>query len=45
MAYQYKYSFKFLRFYKEFYEEGGYVWTLREVEQKLIEDNIIEYKL
>tara|TARA_R100000742_G_C4276938_1_gene98377 strand:- start:2338 stop:2475 length:138 start_codon:yes stop_codon:yes gene_type:complete len=45
MSYQYTYSFKFLRFYKEFYEEDGFEWTLKEVDQKLIEDNIIEYKL
>ena len=40
-----KYTLKFLQFYKEFFEEEGLEWTLQEVKQKLIEDNIKEYKL
>ncbi len=39
------YTLKFLQFYKEFFEEEGYKWTLQEVKEKLIEDNIKEYKL
>jgi len=40
-----KYTLKFLQFYKEFFEEEGLEWSLQEVKQKLIEDNIKEYKL
>jgi hypothetical protein len=40
-----KYTLKFLQFYKEFFEEEGVKWSLQEVKQKLIEDNIKEYKL
>ena len=39
------YTLKFLQFYKEFFEEEGYKWSLQEVKEKLIEDNIKEYKL
>jgi len=39
------YSNKFLKFYQEFFEEDGSKWTLKEVKQKLIEDNIKEYSL
>jgi len=42
---KYNESFKFLKFYKDFYEEDGYKWSLKEVEQKLKEDNIKEYKI
>ena len=40
-----RYTLRFLRFYKEFFEEDGYSWTIQEVKEKLIEDNIKEYKL
>ena len=40
-----KYTIKFLQFYKEFFEEDGYSWTLQEVKEKLIEDNIKEFTL
>jgi|TARA_R100000988_G_C3969284_1_gene150611 hypothetical protein len=40
-----KYTLKFLQFYKEFFEEEGFKWSLQEVKQKLAEDNIKEYKL
>tara|TARA_R100000808_G_C2098953_1_gene116692 strand:- start:182 stop:358 length:177 start_codon:yes stop_codon:yes gene_type:complete len=39
------YSLKFLQFYKEFFEEDGYSWTLQEVKEKLIEDNIKESQI
>ena len=38
-----KYTLKFLQFYKEFFEEDGYKWTLQEVKKKLIKDKIKEY--
>lgn len=40
-----KYTLKFLQFYKEFFEESGYSWTLQEVKEKLIEDKIKYYKI
>ena len=40
-----KYTLKFLQFYQEFFQEDGYLWTLQEVKEKLIEDNIKEYEL
>jgi len=40
-----KYTIKFLQSYKEFFEEDGYLWTLQEVKEKLIEDNIKEFPL
>ena len=45
MDLQSSYSNKFLKFYQEFFEEDGSKWTLEEVKQKLIEDNIKEYSL
>ncbi len=39
------YTLKFLQFYKEFFEEEGDKWSLQEVKEKLIEDNIKEYQL
>ena len=40
MKTKYKYPITFLKFYKEFFEEDGFEWTLEEVNDKLIEDKI-----
>ena len=41
----YNFSIVFLKFYQEFFEEDGYKWSLKEINDKLIEDKIIEYKI
>ena len=41
----YNFSIVFLKCYQEFFEEDGYKWSLKEINDKLIEDKIIEYKI
>ena len=42
---KYNYSIPFLKFYQEFFEEDGEKFTLEEVNDKLIEDEIQEYDI
>ena len=42
---KYNYSIPFLKFYQEFFEEDGEEFTLQEVNDKLIEDEIQEYDI
>ena len=43
MKTKYKYPITFLKFYKDFFEEDGFEWTLEEVNDKLIEDKNTKY--
>jgi hypothetical protein len=41
----YNFSINFLKFYQEFFQEDGFKWSLKETNNKLIEDKIKEYKI
>jgi hypothetical protein len=41
----YNFSINFLKFYQEFFQEDGFKWSLKETNDKLIEDKIKEYKI
>ena len=36
----YNFSINFLKFYQEFFQEDGFKWSLKETNNKLIEDKI-----